>query len=133
MNVMIMVAIKTMVARNPSMIVMTMISVLTIVAIHLLAVYILNMTVMIIMPALPKHVLEENVIMNELTVTITMLVLMTAANQILVVKALHMIVTNTTLVLRTTAPKKLDVYTMMLTVTITMLVPLIPVAVKMGV
>jgi len=115
------------------MIVMTMISVLTIVAIHLLAVYILNMTVMIIMPALPKHVLEENVIMNELTVTITMLVLMTAANQILVVKALHMIVTNTTLVLRTTAPKKLDVYTMMLTVTITMLVPLIPVAVKMGV
>jgi|SwirhisoilCB1_FD_contig_81_1046165_length_5779_multi_3_in_0_out_0_2 hypothetical protein len=91
------------------------------------------MTVMIITPVPLKHVLEDNVIMNELTVTMKMLVLMIAVNQILVVKTFHMIATTTTLVLMMTVPKQLDAYTILLTAMTTMLVPLILVALKMAV
>jgi hypothetical protein len=107
-----MIAITRLVAHNPAMTVMTMITVLMTTATHQLDVYILNMTVMIITSVPPKHVLEDNVIMNELTVTITMLALMTGVNQTLVVNTKNMIATIKTLVLMMIVPNQLDVYTM---------------------
>jgi len=121
--------IKKLDAHKPLLIVMTMISVLMMAATHLLDAHIPHMIVMITMLVPPNHV-QVAVIMNELTVTITMLVQMTAVKSILVVNTLPMIVTTTTLVLLTTVSKQQDVITLVLTAMTTMLVPLTLVALK---
>jgi hypothetical protein len=75
-NVGIMIVIRTLVAHKPVLTVTTTITVLMIVATHLLDVSTLHMTVTIITPVLLKNVRQINAIMTELIVMIAMLVQM---------------------------------------------------------